>query len=74
MGELERYRVVVESLAAEFDLMDVAMAAVKLIHQANGSEDQDEDEIPQVELDRDKPPRGREQRPGTCLSGRQAAA
>ena len=58
-GDLERYRVVVESLAAEFDLMDVAMAAVKLIHQANGAEDQDEDEIPQVEIDRDKPSRGR---------------
>ncbi len=35
-GDLDRYRVVVESLAAEFDLMEVAMAAVKLLHQSNG--------------------------------------
>ncbi len=56
-GELDRFRVVVESLAAEFDLMEVAMAAIKLLHQANGSEAQDEDEIPEVELYRDKPPR-----------------
>ena len=56
-GDLDRYRVVVESLAAEFDLMDVAMAAVKLLHQANGAEDHEEDEIPEVELYRDKPPR-----------------
>ncbi len=68
-GELERYRVVVESLAAEFDLMDVAMAAVKLIHQANGSEDHDEDEIPQVELHRDKLPRGRESDRGRASRG-----
>ena len=56
-GDLDRYRVVVESLAAEFDLMDVAMGAVKLLHQANGAEDHEEDEIPDVELDRDKPSR-----------------
>jgi ATP-dependent RNA helicase DeaD len=54
-GELERYRVVVESLAEEFDVMDVAMAAVKLLHQANRSEDQDEEDIPDVEMHRDRP-------------------
>ena len=54
-GELERYRVVVESLAGEFDLMDVAMAAVKLLHQADRSEDQDEEDIPDVEMHRDRP-------------------
>ncbi len=59
-GNLERYRVVVESLAGEFDLMDVAMAAVKLIHQANGDEDQDEDEIPEVEIHREQASRSRE--------------
>jgi ATP-dependent RNA helicase DeaD len=56
-GDLDRYRVVVESLAAEFDLMDVAMGAVKLLHQANGAENHEDDEIPEVELYRDKPPR-----------------
>ena len=73
-GDLDRYRVVVESLAAEYDLMDVAMAAVKLLHQANGAEDQEEDDIPEVELSRDKPscalPAGKA--PG--LSGRERAA
>ncbi|MDR3619107.1 MAG: DEAD/DEAH box helicase [Paludisphaera borealis] len=54
-GDLERYRVVVESLAGEFDVMDVAMGAVKLLHQANGSEDQDAEDIPDVEVQRDRP-------------------
>jgi ATP-dependent RNA helicase DeaD len=53
-GDLERYRVIVESLAAEFDIMDVAMGAAKLLHQANGAEDQDEDEIPEIEVDRQR--------------------
>ncbi len=42
---LERFRVVVESLAEEFDLMDIALAAVKLAHEASGGE-LDEQEIP----------------------------
>lgn len=58
-GDLERYRVIVESLAGEFDIMDVAMGAAKLLHQANGAEDQDEDEIPDVEIDRERPRRDR---------------
>ena len=33
-GELDAYRVVVESLAAEFDVMDIAAAAVQLAQQA----------------------------------------
>src|SRR5690606_13404038 len=31
--DLERFRVVVEPLAEEFDVMDVALAAVKLAHE-----------------------------------------
>jgi ATP-dependent RNA helicase DeaD len=31
-GDLESYRVVVEALSAEFDVMDVAAAAIKLAH------------------------------------------
>ena len=70
-GDLDRYRVVVESLADEFDLMDVAMGAVKLLHQANGAEDQDEDEIPEVEAPSDRPVRrsGRG-RPGEAGAGK----
>ena len=40
-------RHVVETLADEFDLMEVALAAVKLAHEAVGGADDDE-EIPQV--------------------------
>ena len=42
-GELDGYRVVVESLAGEFDVMDVAAAAVKLAH---ADEAADAQEIP----------------------------
>jgi ATP-dependent RNA helicase DeaD len=64
-GDLDRYRVVVESLGEEFDLMEIAMGAAKLLHQGNGAEDQDEDEIPIVELHADRPERGRKfERPG----------
>ena len=37
-GELDQYRVVVESLAQEHDVMTVALAAVKLAHQAAGGD------------------------------------
>ncbi len=44
-GGLEHYRVAVESLAQEHDLMDIALAAVKLAHQATGGDiDKDEEE------------------------------
>jgi ATP-dependent RNA helicase DeaD len=45
--DLERFRVVVEPLAEEFDLMEVALAAVKLAHDAGGAA-ADEEEIPEV--------------------------
>jgi ATP-dependent RNA helicase DeaD len=43
-GDLDSYRVAVESLANEFDVMDIATAAVKLAHEAGGA--RDEKEIP----------------------------
>ena len=46
-GDLDDVRVVVESLAGEFDVMDVAAAAVKMAHAATGSEGGDEEEIPE---------------------------
>ncbi|MQM25618.1 DEAD/DEAH box helicase [Glycomyces albidus] len=46
-GGSDRFRVVVEALADEYDLMDVALAAVKLAHEATGG-DADEREIPAV--------------------------
>src|SRR5207244_9183806 len=44
-GDLDDVRVVVESLAQEFDLLVIAAAAVKLVHAAEESEDA-EREIP----------------------------
>jgi ATP-dependent RNA helicase DeaD len=46
--ELDHVRVVVESLSEEFDLMEIALAAVKLAHEANGIVD-DEEEIPEIQ-------------------------
>ena len=45
--DLERFRVVVETLTDEFDVMEVALAAVKLAHEAGGAA-ADEEEIPEV--------------------------
>jgi len=51
-GELEQYRVVIESLADEYDILDIAAAAIKLADAAeDGGEDRDE-EIPNAELPR----------------------
>ncbi|MEU4805211.1 DEAD/DEAH box helicase [Actinosynnema sp. NPDC023587] len=55
--DLEGFRVVVETLADEFDVMEVALAAVKLAHEASGAA-ADEEEIPEVA------PRG-DRRPAT---------
>ena len=44
-GDLDRTRVVVESLATEFDIVDIAAAAVHLVHAAAGG-DGDDREIP----------------------------
>ncbi|GAB3842701.1 hypothetical protein GCM10029963_16180 [Micromonospora andamanensis] len=63
--DLDPFRVIVESLSDEFDLMEVALAAVKLAHEATlpGS-DEAEEEIPQVAVrsPRDGRPAGYEGR------------
>ncbi|MFY0575394.1 DEAD/DEAH box helicase [Cystobacter fuscus] len=57
-GELDSYRSVVESLASEFDLVDVAAAAVKLLHDAQvDGQSEEEEEIPLVAPPSDKGPR-----------------
>jgi ATP-dependent RNA helicase DeaD len=53
-GSFDEFRVVVESLAAEFDPMDIAMAAVKLAQEATGGEAQEDKEIPQLPPQGDK--------------------
>ncbi len=57
-GELDAYRGIVESLAEEFDLMDVAAAAVKQIEQRDGTADAEE-EIPAAPPRRDRGSEGR---------------
>jgi ATP-dependent RNA helicase DeaD len=56
--DLERFRVVVETLADEFDVMEIALAAVKLAHEAGGAA-ADEEEIPQVPAASEPQGRGR---------------
>jgi len=51
-GDLDVFESVVEPLSAEFDLYKVALAAVKLAHEASGKP-RDEEELPEVELPSD---------------------
>ncbi len=61
--DLDAFRDVVEPLGAEFDLFEVALAAVKLAHETNGTSG-DTEELPAVELPEDdrrgRKPGGRE--------------
>jgi ATP-dependent RNA helicase DeaD len=58
--DLDRFRVVVEALAGDFDLLEIALAAVKVAQEATNASD-DEEEIPTVRppAERDDRPRGR---------------
>jgi ATP-dependent RNA helicase DeaD len=58
-ADLDRYRVVVEALSAEFDVMDIAAAAVHLAHLAGAGAGADEIEIPAAPA-----PTIRERKPG----------
>ena len=46
--DLDPYRVVVETLTDDFDVMQVALAAVKLAHEASGSPLAEDEEIPEA--------------------------
>ncbi|MGH4026226.1 MAG: DEAD/DEAH box helicase [Pseudonocardiaceae bacterium] len=61
-SDIERFRVVVETLTDEFDVMQVALAAVKLAHEATGGPDDDE-EIPEAIPRGRREPRDRGERP-----------
>jgi ATP-dependent RNA helicase DeaD len=57
LGEdLDHFRVVVESLSDEFDLVEVALGAVKLAHSATAGSGEDDQDIPEVRL----PPGGQQ--------------
>jgi ATP-dependent RNA helicase DeaD len=66
-GNLEGYRIVVEALSDEFDLMDIATAAVKLAHTATGEDETEEADVPIVQAppETKKRPRTKGDRAGT---------
>ncbi|WP_326558240.1 DEAD/DEAH box helicase [Micromonospora sp. NBC_01796] len=68
--DLEQFRVIVETLTDEFDVMEVALAAVKLAHEASGVPVDDE-EIPQVTLRGERD--GRTSRDSRGRDGQRAA-
>lgn len=83
-GGLEHFRVVVEELSAEYDIVQIAEAAIKLAHRANAEGSDDLEDIPNIQLreprefgprygaDRGGPP-GRQQR-GSNPRGRNHGA
>lgn len=56
-GGLDSYRMIVESLADELDLMDVAAAAVKLAHEATVGSTDDEEDIRPVTKPHERTPK-----------------
>lgn len=55
-GDLDHYRVIVEALVSEFDVMEIALAAVKIAHRAeSGGDAEKEEEIPTPRLEQDRP-------------------
>ena len=72
-GEFEPFRVVVEQLSSEHDVMDIAAAAVKLAHEATeGIGEAEEQDIPQAPVGGAKESRGPRDRGdrGDRFSGR----
>ena len=49
-GDLDDFRAVVEPLSEEFDLFKLALAAVKLAHEASGASLEEAEELPEAEL------------------------
>jgi ATP-dependent RNA helicase DeaD len=56
--DLDQFRVVVESLTDEFDLMEVALAAVRLAHEVGRGAGDDDQELPEVTLRPGRQPAG----------------
>src|SRR5436190_940300 len=55
-GDLDDVRVVIESLAQEFDIVDIAAAAIKLAHAAEAGEETERD-IPAIAVPAERPAR-----------------
>ena len=62
--EFERFRVVLESLTDEFDVENVALAAIKLLHEAAGGDVEEEDIPTPASSPEGRKPRDRDTRPG----------
>ncbi len=62
--DLDRYRTIVESLTDEADAFEVALAAVKLVHEAANPAGADEEEIPEAKLRPRRDSGGRDDRAG----------
>jgi ATP-dependent RNA helicase DeaD len=63
-GDLDGYRVVVEALTEEYDVVDVAAAAVKLVRELQGADDEEANDIPPANVPKahDGPPRKKRER------------
>jgi ATP-dependent RNA helicase DeaD len=70
--DLDAFRAVVEPLSEEFDLVEVALAAVKLAHETSGTSQQEE-ELPEPEMPSADDRRGRRKAPGRDATGRDTA-
>jgi ATP-dependent RNA helicase DeaD len=58
-GDLDRFRAVIEPLADEFDVVEIALAATKLAHEATNVTEEDDTEIPAIAARPDRPRRER---------------
>jgi ATP-dependent RNA helicase DeaD len=74
-GDFDDFRAVVEPLSEEFDLFKLALAAVKLAHEASGASLEEAEELPEAELPRPADDRrdrgkagGRDQRRGRAAT------
>ena len=56
-GDLDQYRVVVETLSGDHDIVDIATAAVRLAHEAQGKDAEGTD-IPEVAVAASRTGRG----------------
>jgi ATP-dependent RNA helicase DeaD len=69
--DLEAFRVLLDTLTDEFDVVEVALAALKLAHEAGTGPTEDEPEIPDVSFRPERDERRRTDRSGRPGDGRQ---
>src|SRR4029078_2231357 len=62
-GDLDAYRIVIDSLANDYDVVDIAAAAIKLADKASDAGEQDAEEIPNAFVPRRDERRRRDERP-----------